>query len=457
MSLNRMLMVFAGTALSIGAPALAQSANQDNSRAYAAELVSDSATRSSLLAQSTGYDKGGFMIGSADGNSSLYIFGSAQIRYYADFRDSPEDAEAAPGVPPVEDFTHGFETRLARIGVRGTVWDKNLGYQVRGQFSNDDNFALETGFVTYKWDNGFGILAGQFKSPLFRESMVDNEYQLAVERSVTSFLFGDSYSQGIQFTYASDAFRAWFGFTDGINTANTPFNTGVSRGLITDRGEADYAVNARVEFKAMGSGWERFDDFTSWKSSEDMGLLIGAAVWWQDSGETGGNTGLDVNGDPVAGLSNLLYTIDAQFEGQGFNVFGAFYGSSQDSDVDGANSTDNFGFVVQGGIFVTDQVELFARWDAMLFDDSILNSAGEEADDQHFITAGVNYYLSPESHAAKLSADVIWAIDSTADLFGAGDIDNGISAGPIQSTRFGLLGTSEENEFALRLQFQVVY
>lgn len=456
MSLNRMLMVFAGTALSIGAPALAQSANQDNSRAYAAELVSDSATRSSLLAQSTGYDRGGFMIGSADGNSSLYIFGSAQIRYYADFRDSDDDAQAVPGVPPVENFTHGFENRLTRLGVRGTVWDKNLGYQVRGQFGNDQSFGLETGFVTYKWDNGFGILAGQFKSPLFRESMVDNEYQLAVERSVTSFLFGDSYTQGLQFTYASDAFRGWFGFTDGINSANTPFNSGVTRGLITDRGEADYALNARVEFKAMGSGWERFDDFTSWKSSEDMGLLIGAAIWWQDTGETGGTTGVDANGDELPSLQNLLYTLDAQFEGQGWNLFGAFYGSHQDSDAEGA-STDNFGIVLQGGIFVTDQVELFARWDAVLFDDEILNSAGEEAEDQHFITAGVNYYLSPESHAAKLSADVIWALESTADLYAAGDPANGISAGPIQDTRFGLLGTSEENEFALRLQFQVVY
>ena len=453
MSQNRMLVMMAGAALSIGASAFAQTANIDQNRAYGAELVSDAASRTSLQGGS-GYDKNGFMIGSADGQNTLYVFGSAQIRYYADFADQGDGADNN------NDFTHGFENRLTRIGVKGSVWDKNFTYQVRGEFGNTGVFRLETGFAAYKWDNGFGVMAGQFKSPLFRESMIDNEYQLAVERSITDGFFGDSYSQGIQFTYAADAWRLWFGFTDGLNTANTPFNTGNSRSFITDRGEADYALNARAEFKVMGSNWERFDDFTSWKSSEDTGILIGVAGWWQDSGDTGGTGGVDAGGEAIPGLQNLLYTVDVQFEGQGWNAFAAFLGTHQDTDTEDSTSTDDFGLVAQAGIFVTDQVELFGRYDGTYFDEDRLDpGTGEGAEDQHFITAGVNYYLSPESHAAKLTVDAIYAVERADGIFAAGIPDDAdFSAGPLAgTTQYGLLGSPEDGEFALRVQLQVVY
>jgi hypothetical protein len=447
MTQTKKLVVIAGAALSLGASAFAQSANQDNGRAYAAELVSDAGARVSLLDGGTGYNKNGFAIGSADGNNSLYVFGSAQIRYYADFRKQ-SDAD-----PTVKSFTHGFENRETRLGVKGSVWDKDFTYQIRGQFGNDGNFGLETAFAHYQWDNGFGIMAGQFKHPLFRESLVDNEYQLAVERSVTEGLFAGGYSQGVQFTYKSDQFRGWFGFTDGLNSANTSFNGGTNRAFLTDTGEADYAVNARVEFKAMGNSWERFDDFTSWKSAEDTGLLLGGAVHWQDTGESGGTSS-----NPK--LQNLTYTLDAQFEGQGFNAFAAFLGTHQDTDVSGSEATDDFGIVAQGGVFVTDQVEVFARWDSTFFDNARNDSNGDKLKDAHFITFGANYYLSPESHAAKLSADLIWSLQKTPGLFQAGDATATppVSAGPLNgNSNYGILGQPKDGEVALRAQLQVVF
>jgi hypothetical protein len=449
MTQSNKLVVAAGFAMSLAASAFAA----DNNRAYAAELLSDAGARVSLLDGGSGYDKGGFMIGSADGQNSLYVFGSAQIRYYANFRDTATEE----GENDENDFTHGFENRLTRLGVRGSVWDKNFTYQVRGEFNNGGDFGLETAFAHYRWENGFGVMAGQFKHPLFREAIVDNEYQLAVERSVTEGLFtGGGYTQGLQFTYESDAFRAWFGFTDGVSSSNTPFNSGTTRAGFTDGGEADYALNARGEFKVMGSNWERFNDFTSWKSAEDTGLIIGAAIHWQSSGDTGGTGGVDADGNEIPGLEAFYYTIDAQAEGQGWNAFAAFLGARQDSDAENSDSTDNFGLVIQAGIFVTDQVELFGRWDGIFFDGS--GTDGDEIDDQHFITAGVNYYLSPESHAAKLTADVVYAVEQTAGLFAVADTDAGIPGGALAGgTNYGLLGTTEDGEFAIRLQLQVVY
>lgn len=427
MTQSKKLVVIAGLALS--ATAFAQS--NDAGRAYAAELVSDAGARVSLLDGGSGYDKKGFMIGSADGNNSMYVFGSAQVRYYANFRDDNNGAR--------ENYTGGFENNLTRLGVKGSVWDKAFTYQVRGEFNNAGSFGLETAFAGYTWDNGFGVTVGQMKQPLLRESIIDNEYQLGINRSITETVFGGGYSQGLQMTYARDAFRFIGGFTDGANTQNTAYNA---------RNEADYALNARVDFKAMGAGWERFDDFTSWKSAEDMGLLIGGAIHWQDGGSTGGGvngSGADVSTDD---LQLLVYTLDAQFEGQGWNAFAAFVGANADQS---NSSRTNFGGVLQAGIFVTDQVELFGRWDGIFWDSKIENAGGNSAADSHFLTAGVNYSLSPESHAAKFSLNGVYSFKPTTDpVNGSGD-----SILPINGT--GFLGQGKDGEFGLVAQLQVMF
>ncbi|MBS0195380.1 MAG: hypothetical protein JSR77_01345 [Planctomycetes bacterium] len=438
MSQTRMLVVIAGAALGFGASAFAQTAS-NNDRAYAAEMVSDAGARTSLLADGgAGYDAKGFMIGSADGNNTLYVFGSAQIRYNADFRDDSDPLSNG------KTYTGGFENNLTRIGVHGTVWDKALSYQVRGEFGSEGSFGLETAFGKYTWDNGFAVQFGQFKHPLFRESMIDNEYQLAVNRSITEGYFGGGYTQGVNFIYSQDAWRFLAGFNDGVRSANTPSNSAYN--ATTNSGEADYGLTARAEFKIMGAGWERFDDFTSWRSAEDVGLLVGAAIHWQDTGDTGPGG---------ASVQNFLYTGDVQFEGKGWNAFGAFYGSHIDDNSPGSSARDDFGAAIQGGVFLTDQVEIFARWDAIFFDSSAV-------DDNHFITGGVNYYLSPESHAAKITADVIWALNKSGQYLFNPDIDGDDTTsdpGPFAgSTTYGLLGEIDNNnEFAFQLQFQIVF
>ena len=427
MTQSKKLVVIAGLALS--ATAFAQS--NDAGRAYAAELVSDAGARVSLLDGGSGYDKKGFMIGSADGNNTMYVFGSAQVRYYANLRDDNDGAR--------ENYTGGFENNMTRLGVKGSVWDKAFTYQVRGEFDNSGSFGLETAFAGYSWDNGFGLTVGQIKHPLLRESIIDNEYQLGVNRSIVDSVFGGGYTQGLQLNYATDAFRFTGGLTDGANSANTAYDSA---------SEADYALNARVDFKAMGADWARFDDFTSWKSAEDMGLLIGGAIHWQDGGSTGG--GVDDAGDDVStnDVQVLAYTLDAQFEGQGWNAFAAFVGSKVESgDVD----SSNFGGVIQAGIFVTDQVELFGRWDGIFWDSDLLDGEGESADDSHFLTAGVNYYLSPESHAAKFSLNGVYAFNSTVEPLDADDN----SVLPIGGS--GFLGQQDDGEFGLIAQLQVMF
>jgi len=431
MSQNRVLVLVAGAAMGLSGVAFGQNANLDTNRAYAAELLADSGGRASLLAQpgTNGWQDGRFTIG--DGTNTLSVGGTIQSRYNISLRDEDTAGEN-------EDFTHGFGYGSVRLRAFGSIWDRNLTYKIQGNFNgtgedngdggfvdNDGTFGLEDAWGRYQFDNGVSVRWGQFRLPLFREVYgVDDEYQLAVDRSInsTSAFFSQGYSQGVEVGYQSDSFRVFGAFSDGLSSANTAFN---------GAGESDYAGTARLEFQVMGTDWQRWNDFTSWQSAADTGILLGAAVHYESSGETGG-TGAD-EGEIFIG------TIDASFEGQGWNIFAAGNWFRNDDDV--ADASDNFGAVLQGGIFVTPQAELFARYDGIFFDDDAFG----DIDDAHFATAGVNYYISPESHAVKFTAEVGYSFTESAVLFGGGD------------TRAGFLGDTEDGEIIFQSQLQVLF
>jgi hypothetical protein len=62
-------------------------------------------------------------------------------------------------------------------------------------------------------------------------------------------------------------------------------------------------------------------------------------------------------------------------------------------------------------------------------------------------TAGVNYYLSPHSHAVKFTADVVYYADSTTGTPILGGTNTGIN----------LLPETDAGEVALRVQMQVMF
>ena len=421
MSQTRVLVLLAGAALSIGAPALAQNANLDKDRAYAAELVNDAGTRASLLqggGGGAGHDSGGFNISDGSGNNQLYIGGAAQFRYQHNFRD--EDAAGENN-----DFTHGFTNNNVRIWTWGHVWSKDLTYKIQMHHDETDGWNLEDAWGQYAFENGVGVRWGQYKAPVFREENIDSEKQLGIDRSNNNDVFTQGYSQALAVSYTSDSFRVVGAFSDGASTANTDFNSSA---------EADYALTLRADFKVAGSDWDRFNDFTSFRSQDSAGL-IGAAIHWQDSGETGGTSN--------PGQELLAYTIDASWEGAGWNVFGAFTGLSTEID-NGGGDSDDFGGVLQGGVFVSDQCELFGRWDAIFWDED------SGIDDNHFFSLGSNYYISPESHAVKFTAQVTWAMNETGFDDGAGNISTPFSNNSI-------LGQTEDDEISLGFQMQFMF
>ncbi len=427
------LSLFAGAAVTLSGANVARAesqalagASEDEVRALVAEMISDAETRTSLLQSGGGAGHDGkFFLASPDGAFRLNVGGQVQFRYALIFRDDGAFDTDGDGVEDttVDDFESGFQTRRTKLIFDGHVFEPELFYKVVGAFDRDGGaFELEDAYVGYDLGDGFKVRWGQFKLPMLREELVSSAYQLGWERSPTNEFFSQNRSQGIEASYEAEMWRAAAAFSDGMNSENTDFAAD----------PAGYAFTARGELLLMGE-WSQFKDFTSQQGS-DMGLMIGGAAHFEGGNDTGDNT---------VETDIFQFTLDASLEGDGWNLFAAFIGrNATDQDLDGDPTTsegDSFdiGYVIQGGIYVSEELEVFARWDHTEFDEDLPNGNS----DFKTVTAGVNYYL--HGHAAKFTGGVSWYLDNVPGLF--------------DTSGLPLLGPSDEDQFAIVFQFQLLF
>ena len=152
-----------------------------------------------------------------------------------------------------------------------------------------------------------------------------------------------------------------------------------------------------------------------------------------------------IPGDVVATDANILvYTVDASYEADGWNLFAAFVGSNVDPDAGGVDSSD-YGIVLQGGVYLNDETELYARYSQIFFDDNVL-AAGSEDTNSEFVV-GVNHYL--QGHSAKLTLDFVY--------YGEESVVGGSLGNAAGNTNIGRLGDDDEGEFSVRAQMQLLF
>ncbi len=420
MSQNKFLVMLAGAALGLGASgALAQS---DSQNAYAAELSADAVAKTQYMAKANGFSI-------TDGTNKLRVSGFTQFRYNLNFRDDPS-------VGPGHDsgFTNGFELPRTRIAFTGNVLDPNLLFKIEGQFSDssDGNFGLLDAFAGYKYSDELSMFAGQFQVPLLRDWYLSPYGSQSEDISIVTDIFNPGYSQGIWGVYQADAFKAIFAFDDGANAANTTY--------YSNGAEADWGLTLRMEGKLSGD-WNRFNDMSSWKSDSGMATMIGGGLHWQHNG----NTAAPGGGSQAQGQF-VEYTIDASFEFGGANLYAAFVGAHTDPDSGGGKNTDDFGFEIQGGFFVAEQDELYARLDWVI-PDSDRPDTGD--DDFYALTLGYNHYLVPDSNAAKFSTELMWCLNEPSK--------NDLVSSTSPSSQTGLLPDGGDNQVLLRFQFQLAF
>lgn len=408
-----------------GLAASVASAQTDLTRATAAEISADAAGRTSYQGASEG-----FAIASSTGNSTLNIGGLVSFRTNLNFGDDDRGED--------NDFVWGFALPHEQIWFWGNLFNPDFTYMIEAEFvgtseggegfgggSGSGDFNLRDAWGRYQFENGVYVQAGQQKVDFTAETLTEDQFLLFAERSFVDAYFSAGYTQGVRVGYEGETFHIVGNFYDGANTRNTDW---------TDPSEADLAIGGRFDWLFNGQ-WV-FDDHTSWRGSEFSGRL-GGALHWQTSGETGIGSSEEVD--------VFSYTIDVGLEGDGWNAMAAFVGDFIDADSD--DEFNNFGLVVQGGIFVTDNTELAARIDAIFRDEDQVGDGGDE--DQYFLTFGVNHYFFVESHAATAYANLVWGFQETDDMIGTDSHYQG-------STANGLLGNSDD-EIALIFGFDGVF
>lgn len=387
--------------------------------ALSRELLADAAARVSLQSGSTAGHDGKFFLASAEGGFRLNISGQIQVRYHLNLRETTS---------PDKDITTGFNLRRTKIGFDGVVagdWE----YKLVGAFDRDGGSDfLEDAILSREFANGITLTWGQFKAPFLREENMSSKAQLAVERSPMNEAFNQDRTQGVRLGYTGDRFRVVGMVSEGFKTLNTAYYSAK---------EADIALTGRAEFRFGDASWKAYKDFTSFRGGA-AGGMVGGAVHWQTAGNTGNTE--TFSGTPATETDMLTYTLDVSYEGSGWNLYGAFVG--RNTETAGSPDYDDFGALLQGGIFISAQTELFSRWDAVFPDDS--RSSGE---DFHTLTFGANHYFFPGSHAAKLTADVQWSLDDQVGSGSVVKVNEGI----------GLLPTTGDDQISFRLQMQVLF
>jgi hypothetical protein len=441
-------------------------------RAVVQDVLNDADTRASLQTSNatSGY-KDGFFIASPDGNFKLVINGENQLRWSYNALSSRSMANSINTIVPPESggeltgsfnnvgvakAVYGFELRRVKLGFSGHVVDPGWQYSITlayqqyfgsnlnpvgaangsnstsgsladgGGVTGGDNFgsgfSLENGFIQRDLGSGFAVKFGQFKSPLLREWLVTSRNQLSIERSIMNTLFTTGWTQGIELDWSNDSLRAMVSYNDGANNANLGSISGTNvLGVTGDNlgvGFAQWAFTGRGEWKPFGS-WQQFNDFSSMRG-EEQGLLLGAAANWQRGGQQNvAETTTDVT--PGSGNAEgifLTWTVDATWELGGASVFGAWaMNTAYDLPLDNA-SINTYGAIVQGGYFVSDNVEVFARWEWMNTAGTPENSPKSvqtpSGDNINYLgaynsfvnnigTVGFNWYLGGRN--LKLSAD----------------------------------------------------
>lgn len=412
-------------------------------RAVVQDVLADADTRSSLqAAQATSGYNNGFFISSPDGNFKLQMNGQLQTRWaynWLSTRDMDNSTTSSATGTSFNDAgiakaAYGFEVRRAKLEFSGHIADPSWQYAVTlayqqffgqngtngapqdnnfaggGGVSQGDNFAggigLENAYVKKDLGNGFSVMVGQFKSPFLREWLVSSKYQLATERSLVSTLFGTGWTQGIQANWNNDMLRAMVSYNDGANNANLGSISGTN---VTNAngnlgvGSTQWAFTGRVEAMLSGN-WAQFDNLTSMRG-EGSGILVGGGINWQRGGQQEAN----VAGGPGSGNADgefFSWTVDATWDLGGANLYAAWVMNTSYSLPASQGDINSYGIVLQGGYFVTDAIELFARWEWYCISNKNTNEAGDNinaadgtfgpnaAAVNNIGTLGANWYMS---------------------------------------------------------------
>ncbi len=355
----------------------------------------------------TSFGKG--MINYIAKDSSWSVKFAPRMQFLSIFeRDKTEDGYPSTG--------SNFLIRRARLKFDGFAFSPKLKYKIELGLSNRDlagaskfnrntpRYILD---AVIKWNfyNNFVLWAGQTKLPGNRERVVSSANMQLVDRSILNKYFNIDRDIGIQLRhhfYIGKSFlvREIFSLAQGEGRNLTSGNLG------------GYQYTARVEFLPFGK----------FKSKGDY---VQAAIQKETKPKLSVGISYDLNDDAVKTRSNqgkymeldagnyymtdiTTWFVDAMFKYRGFSFMGEFADRHAQAPVAIFPTNAPSGDVVlegqsinlQMGYFVTDQLELAARYTSAKF--GAFNRSGLEQE----YTLGISKYIS--GHHLKVQTDMTW-------------------------------------------------
>jgi hypothetical protein len=358
-------------------------------RGLVMDVLADSEGRASLLQDGlqAGWDKSrGFFVGSTDGSFLLKLSGQLQVRaIYNHQEDSPSD-----------DDRFGFEIRRAKVQFSGHVADPSWEYFIELQFDRSSGAGVlgEDAWIQKNLGHGFKARVGQFKPVFLREEFVSSKRLFNVERSLVNSQFSIGTSQGATVAYERDRWRAWASIHDGRNAENSPWSDE----------DVEYAFAGRGEWLALGE-WATMAGYTGFRDTQTA-IMAGAGVDYEKA-ESGTGSNLPPPDFNNAEVENLSLTADVTmiFDGASAAAAVVYRRLDAESGVAADTDLDQIAFLVRGGLFITNTVELIAQYEWGDLDiDGI--------DELSVVTVGVNKYF--DKHNLKWQTDVGYGINAVA-------------------------------------------
>ncbi len=318
---------------------------------------------------SAGY-KDGLFLKSPNNDFKLKLSGQVQLR--ATFTARNDDGDI--------NTRSEFELRRAKLKASGHLFKGVLDYASQISYKSDTNkLQLETAWGRVHLHEDLYFKAGRFRPTLLREETVSTKRQLAVERSLVARTFTTSRTAGAALVYEHDVFRVKGGFFQQTDD------------LFDDEA---WMLSGRAEMLLSGK-WKRLKDFTSFPKQKPT-LALGAGVFYS----------YENRDDPLNLDQDILrWTTDVSVELGGVNLFAALVGNHVSQE--GLPSLDQYGAVVQGGVFLGQSLELFGRYE--------WGNADGLAPDLGIVTVGFNGYF--DRHRLKFTADLGYGFDEVGSFW----------------------------------------
>jgi len=408
-------------------------ARADAIRGVVQDVLADSSTRSSFqqAGATAGYNNG-FFLSSADGNYTLKINALEQVRFV--WNNTYQNNAAGSGNDANQ---WGFENRRTQAFFSGNVVDPSWKYLVGMAYDSQtdpyvqtaNSFQLLYAQVTKSFGNGFSVTVGQQNVPWTVESQLFNAGSTQMgDYSIFEYAFGAGQQVGALAAFEQDMWRVkggWFNVVQ--NSTATAASTTVQGWNNTEN--QSVAIAARAEYKVAGT-WEQFSKESSFKG-EEFGLLVGGGVIWQN--------GRAQNGPATYGANPVGLTADARANFGGFNLIGQFVW--QDG-YPGVSSSDSvYGLNIQGGAFLSDDLELFGAW-----------CWADTTATQNFLQMGANWYFAKNN--VKMTVMGIIPMNGTAA--NTPEALRGF-AGGVGLSDENIGGGGADNNFSLVCQLQVMF